>query len=194
MNSNKTRQTLIQKVKEQYDQSSWEEFVENYRGYLYVVINNMSINHQDSEDLTQTVLLKIWKAIPDFNYTPERCSFRSWLLTITRNTTNSFLSANKSRQNRESQKAQEVSESQQPDIEEMANRQWKIFITEKAIKNIKEDFSENVFDIFLKFSRGEKAPLIAKENGIAENSVHVYSSRVKKAIKKEIIRLDSHLS
>ena len=45
----------------------------------------MGLSPEDSEDLRQAVLLKLWKKLPDFEYDDSR-RFRSWLATVTRNT------------------------------------------------------------------------------------------------------------
>ena len=67
-----TRQTLLQRLKNQQDDRSWEEFVFYYQRYIYAIISNMNLPHHDCEDLVQAVLLKAWKILPGFQYDPGK--------------------------------------------------------------------------------------------------------------------------
>ena len=40
MEENLTRLTLIQKLQEECNESSWEEFIKLYQGYVFVIIKN----------------------------------------------------------------------------------------------------------------------------------------------------------
>jgi RNA polymerase sigma-70 factor (ECF subfamily) len=53
-----------------------------YRGRVYTWCLRMVKNHDDALDLSQTVLLKAWRALPAMD---SRSRFASWLFTITRN-------------------------------------------------------------------------------------------------------------
>jgi len=87
----KTSITLIQKMRNQYDESSWNRFTDAYTPYMRMIILSMGLRHHDTEDLVQSIILKAWKNLPDFNYKPDSGSLRSWLKTITKNTVLSFL-------------------------------------------------------------------------------------------------------
>ena len=80
-----TQQTLLLKVKNQYDEEAWEQFVDYYRKYIYAVLINMGVPNTDLDDLSQQIMLKLWKKLPGFDYDPQVGSFRSWLCTIVRN-------------------------------------------------------------------------------------------------------------
>ena len=92
-----TRITLLQKLQSAEDDNSWDDFVKYYEGYIYVVIRSFGVDMNTSEDLLQDVLVKVWKALPKFEYQNERCRFRTWLCVLIRNTTYNFF---KSKANR----------------------------------------------------------------------------------------------
>ena len=50
----------------------------------------MNLKHHECEDLSQTVLLKLWKSLPEFRYDKEKGRFRGWLCRITGNTVKSY--------------------------------------------------------------------------------------------------------
>ena len=64
----KTRATLIQRVQNQHDEASWEEFVRVYRRYIYAIIRSMNISEADTEDILQQVLINLWKNLPKMDY------------------------------------------------------------------------------------------------------------------------------
>jgi RNA polymerase sigma-70 factor (ECF subfamily) len=53
-----------------------------YRGRGYAWCLRLVRNHDDALDLSQTVLLKAWRALPTMD---SRSAFSSWLFAITRN-------------------------------------------------------------------------------------------------------------
>jgi DNA-directed RNA polymerase specialized sigma24 family protein len=46
----------------------------------------MNMNPHNREDLLQDIMLKAWKALPNFPYDERRGRFRGWLATVTKNT------------------------------------------------------------------------------------------------------------
>ena len=55
-----------------------------YGGLIRSVGRKAGLNESESEDALQEVLIAIVKHIKNFKYDPARCSFKSWLLLITR--------------------------------------------------------------------------------------------------------------
>ncbi|MCM8536038.1 MAG: RNA polymerase sigma factor [Lentisphaeraceae bacterium] len=194
-----TRETLLQKIKNSQDDQSWEEFTDYYQGYIYAVVLSMNINYHDTQDLVQSVLLKAWKNLPDFEYDPGKGRFRGWLTTVTKNTVKRFLHK-KSRQleNSDDSKKEEleqyISGVSLPDIESIAQKEWEVYLSKMAWENIKDDLAENVRDTFLDFMSGTAVRDIAKKFGFPENTIHVYKNRVQKRLFKEILRLEAELS
>ena len=76
MNNWNTRVTLLEKIRDRHDETSWEDFVYYYKQYIYVVVRGMNLNHHDAEEIVQMVLLKVWDKLPEFNYDSEKGRFR----------------------------------------------------------------------------------------------------------------------
>ena len=85
-----TRMTLIAKLRNQHDEKSWEEFIHFYQKYIQVLIVKDGVPSKDVDDLTQKVLLKLWKNLPEFNYQPHKCKFRSWMRVVVGNMVTSY--------------------------------------------------------------------------------------------------------
>ncbi|NQZ59794.1 MAG: sigma-70 family RNA polymerase sigma factor [Lentisphaeraceae bacterium] len=186
-----THQTLIGRIKNQQDQKSWEEFAVVYRPYLYRVIANMGVDHHDNEELMQQVLLRCWKALPDFEYRPGKTRFRTWLCTLARNEVLNFFRS----KGRESKKLALVDdeETMSDDLHEVIEKEWKNYITSLAWKNIQDDFSGNALECFLLLSKGVAVNEVAERLDISAGSVYVLKKRVTERYYREINRLDREI-
>ena len=60
MSDYNTRVTLFEKIKNQQDDASWEEFVRFYERFIYSIARKNTLSPEESQDLTQQVLLKLW--------------------------------------------------------------------------------------------------------------------------------------
>ncbi len=96
-----TRYTLLQKIQKAESDDCWEEFVKYYEGYIYVVIRSFNVDTEDSEELLQDVLVKIWKNISSYDYDKDKCRFRTWLCVVIRNTVYNFLGKKSSRNSKQ---------------------------------------------------------------------------------------------
>lgn len=88
--NNKTRSSLIVRLRDLEDAGAWAEFVELYTPKIHLWACRLGINGTDADDVTQVVLLKIVKAIQEFRYEPNRGRFRGWLKTVTGNVVRDF--------------------------------------------------------------------------------------------------------
>ena len=190
-----TRKTLIENVRKLKDDNSWEDFVHYYRAYIFAVIQGMGLSNQEAEDLSQKVLLKLWKKLPDFEYRPGKCKFRTWLCTVIRSVVISEIRSLTSR-GKGYQKFKDNTDDEAfslPEIEQLATQEWKAHIGKLAWENIKGCFTDKVIEAFLLFSEGLSTPEIAAKLDVEANTVNVYKKRVRERLCKEINLLDSEL-
>jgi len=190
MDDKQTRFTLIQRIRNQMDQSSWEEFTATYSPYINAILYRSGIPYDQVEDVSQDIFVKVWKGIENFEYDPEKCHFRTWLSTVCRNKVYDYWKSKKAT----SVELDEANlEDKTAEIDEIIEREWKIYIAEKALKNICAKFEAHVVRAYKEFQTGRSVKEISNELGIAENTVHVYSKRVKAAMTREITLLINYL-
>ena len=103
-----TRQTLIERLRTESDEDSWNTFTDIYQKYIYVVIRNMNIAHSEAEDLVQEVLLKVWNKLGDFNYSPGKAKFRTWLSRVIKNHVLNYLESIRSYNNKVEKAGNEI--------------------------------------------------------------------------------------
>ena len=71
--------TLLQRLRNRQDEASWADFAGYYLPFIRAVLRQLGAASADLEDLSQEVLLRAWKALPEFTYQEGRCQFRTWL-------------------------------------------------------------------------------------------------------------------
>ena len=193
----KTRESLLGRIKDQWDEDSWEDFVHYYRPFIFNVVRGMNIQHHDAEEIVQTVLVKSWNKLPEFEYDRGRGRFRGWLCQVTGNSVRDFI--RKRKHSIEQLATSTAGESYSvatvatPEIEKIAEREWKRYISKLAWDNVSKRFKPHVAEAFLMSARGIPTKQIESKLGIAESSVYVYKSRVQKQLREEIIRLNRML-
>ena len=74
-------ETLIQRCL-QGDQTAWDAIVRQYWRKVFNVAYKFVGKHDEAEDLTQDIFLKIFKSLDTFD---RRANFQTWLISVSRN-------------------------------------------------------------------------------------------------------------
>jgi RNA polymerase sigma factor (sigma-70 family) len=193
-----TRQTLLAKIKDNHDEQSWEDFTFYYQQFIYNIVRRMKMGHHDAEDLVQTIMLKLWNKMPEFEYKPGKGAFRGWLCRITQNETKNYLrKKNKHFDKNNEENNRSIPSSQYatklPEIEEISRKEWQVYVTNLAWTNIKSAFNQNVQDAFVLIYSDKSTKEVAEELNLETNTVNVYKQRVRKRMVQEIKRLRREL-
>jgi RNA polymerase sigma-70 factor (ECF subfamily) len=64
------------------DQAAWEDIVRLYRRKVFNIAYKFVGRHDEAEDLTQDVFLKVFKSLRTFD---RRANFSTWLISVSRN-------------------------------------------------------------------------------------------------------------
>lgn len=193
----KTRKTLIQRLKENQDEQSWEEFQRIYSRYIYAIIRNMQISGNDAEDLVQQVMIKVWKGIQGVENAPDK-PFRSWLSTVTANCVKDYMRKCKTDALRLEKATKDrtlayLTAIRLPEIEQIAEQEWYIHLANVAMERIEKLFSGKAIEVFRASLEGVDAKEIARNMGLKENSVYRLRARVRKQLTLELEQLRQEL-
>lgn len=156
------------------------------------------MGHHDAEDLVQTIMFKLWNKMPEFEYKPGKGAFRGWLCRITQNETKNYLrKKNKHFDRDDESKNKAMNESDcnvsLPEIEKISKKEWEVYVSNLAWKNIKDEFSPKVQEAFVSLYSSKTSKEVADELDLEVNTVNVYKKRVKKRMIQEIKRLRREL-
>jgi RNA polymerase sigma-70 factor (ECF subfamily) len=79
-----THRSLLTRLKRADDQEGWQEFFDTYWRLIYGVARKAGLSDAEAQDAVQETVITVSQQMPKFRYEPERCSFKTWLLLITR--------------------------------------------------------------------------------------------------------------
>ncbi len=182
-----TRETLLQRLKNRHDEQSWEEFDDIYRPFLMAVANDMQLQKYEAEDLVQQVMVKAWEKLPEFTYQSSKGRFRNWIAIILKNMAKRYLS----RAGKISLPGDSIEDSRKvsPEVDQIIENEWQIYVVELAWKKVKVHFSSQTLKVF----QGMTGPQVAETTGVALETCYVYKKRVQKALMRKINTLDQEL-
>jgi RNA polymerase sigma factor (sigma-70 family) len=193
-----TRETLLNRVRRQYDEEAWKEFVHYYRGYVYNIASRMGLSHHDVEEVVQNVMIKLWKKLPEFQYDSGKGRFRGWLCTVTANKAKQLMQRKSADLDRLTPDEKEevtryLHEIRPTPSEELAEQEWVTYVLTMAWSRVQEEFGEKERQAFEMTSKGMGVDEVSQALGIATSSVYVYKKRVTDRLKQEVARLNREL-
>ena len=187
----KTRQTLIGRARDPDDSQAWDEFTDYYAGFIRMVLMQLQAPPDDLEDLSQIILVKLWKNLSTVELDRDHARFRTWLGTVIRNTVYTHCSQAASRKRRETNAA--VANAVPPDIEDIIESEWRKHIIALVIERLNTSFSGKAMDVFMMTLDGKSVADIASALELTKDSVYVLRNRVQSRFRKEARQLRSYL-
>ena len=159
-----------------------------------MICRRMNLSHHDSEDIVQQVFIKLWQQLPEKDVIEFR-RFRSWLCAVTGNTAKDFIRSRVRRSDREVKAgAEQYSNISLPDVEAVAEEEWKRFIVAEAMLHVRRHFSDKIMEIFDALHEGRSVKAVAEKFDVPPNTVSVYKKRVLDVLCKEVRRLEKELA
>ena len=187
----KTRLTLVDRARDPDDSQAWDEFTDYYASFIRMVLTQLHAPLDDLEDLSQTILVKLWQNLLTVELGRDHARFRTWLGTVIRNTVYTHCSQAASRKRRETNAA--VANVVPPDIEDIIESEWRKHIIALVIERLNTSFSGKAMDVFMMTLDGKSVADIASALELTKDSVYVLRNRVQSRFRKEARQLRSYL-
>src|SRR4051812_12717131 len=150
-----TRETLLSRLRDLDDRTSWEEFFETYWRLIYNVARRAGFSDAAAQDIVQETLVTVSRHMPEFRYQPGVGSFKSWLLQITRSRIFDALRRKHSRQDgnfvlREARLDTPVLEAQptESELDAIWDKEWNAHLLDKAMDHVKRHADARQFQLF----------------------------------------------
>lgn len=80
----RTRYSLLSRLKNWEDQKSWQEFYDQYRRLIFGVALRAGLSEEEAQEVLQETVITVAKNIGTFHKDPARGTFKSWLMHTTR--------------------------------------------------------------------------------------------------------------
>jgi RNA polymerase sigma-70 factor (ECF subfamily) len=79
-----TRSTLLSRLKDLGDDQSWRRFFDTYWKLIYGVALKSGLREIEAQEVVQETVIAVSRNIGGFKYDRSACSFKTWLMTVTR--------------------------------------------------------------------------------------------------------------
>lgn len=200
-----TRATLLQRLKNWQDQSSWQDFFDTYWKLIYNVARKRGLNEAEAQDVVQETMVSVAKHMPTFKYDPAIGSFKAWLWNLTRwrirdqfrkretlaeddSSVTDDPATNTSLEDR-------VVDPASQELERLWDAEWENNLLNAAVAKVKRRVDPQNFQIFDLYVNKEWAPAkVAKAFGIPVGQVYLAKHRVTDLIKEEVKRLEMEMA
>jgi len=196
-----TRQSLLERLRDRQDQASWEEFFNAYWRLLYSVARKAGLTDAEAQDAVQDTVIAVVRHIPKFNHDPSRCSFKSWLMMITRQRIIWQLrrripqgpgSTNPSDSEARTATIERVPDPDSLRLEDVWQEEWQKNLVGAALERVKTRVSARQYQIFdLCLLQNWSAQDVASTLGLNRAQVYLAKCRVSAIVRKEVRRLEA---
>jgi RNA polymerase sigma-70 factor (ECF subfamily) len=199
-----TRATLIQRLKDWQDQSSWQDFFDTYWKLIYSVAIKGGLTATEAQDVVQETMISVAKHMPAFKYDPAIGSFKTWLLNMTRwritdqlRKRGPFVAGHSSFEDTATgtRTVDKVVDPTGRDLDALWDAEWEKNLYDAAIAKVKRQLDPQKFQIFDLYVNKEWTPeKVAATFGISVDQVYLAKHRTMDLIKKEVKRLEKEVS
>jgi RNA polymerase sigma-70 factor (ECF subfamily) len=196
-----TRATLIQRLKDWQDQSSWQDFFDTYWKLIYGVALKGGLTAAEAQDVVQETMISVAKHMPTFEYDPAIGSFKTWLLNMTRwRITDQFRKrgpafaashpASEDTATR-TRTVDKIVDPASPALDALWNAEWEKNLLEAALAKVKRQLDPQKYQIFdLYVNKGLPPEKVAATFGISVDQVYLAKHRTTELIKEEVKKLE----
>jgi len=189
-----TRATLLGRLKNSKDQTSWQEFFDTYSKLIYGVARKAGLSDVEAQEVLQATMDLVAEQMPTFRYDPRIGSFKEWLLNLTRlQVLSRSLKRRASPSGRGKGKATEA-DSPKASVERIWDAEWQNTLTEAAINNVKRRLDPKKYQIY-DFCVNKKLALekVAMLFGITTEEAREAVETITAMITMEAMRLEREM-
>jgi len=197
-----TRATLLHRLKNWQDQSSWQEFFDTYWKLIYGVASKSGLNDAEAQDVVQETIISVAKHMPTFKYDPALGSFKAWLLNMTRwritdqlrkrRRLPTYVSSDEA--DADIRICAKMMDPASECLETLWNAEWEKNLLDAAIDKVKRRLDPQNYQIFDFYVNKEWPPeKVAKTFDISMGQVYLAKHRVTEMIAQEVKKLDKNI-
>ena len=183
------------------DHGSWLEFFDTYWCLIYRVALQAGLTESEAQDAVQDTFVAVAKNVKAFDYEPARCSFKTWLMLITRQRViwrlrkrlplQAPLQASKDDTSRTST-VERIPDPTAVNLDAVWEEEWRKNLMTAALDRVKQKVSPRqyqIFDLYVlqNWSVGE----IARTLRINAGRIYLAKHRVSAVLTKEVKKLEA---
>ena len=198
-----TRASLLSRLKDWDDQTSWREFFDTYWRLIYGAGRKAGLTDAEAQDVVQETLLAVAKKMPGFTYEPGVDSFKGWLLTVTqwkvadqfrkrsdvRN--QGLLTSSALREDGTGTAVlEQVVDPAGLDLQAIWEGEWQAHVLRTALDRVKRRAQPTHYEMYyLHVIKEQPARDVARTLGVSVAKIYLAKHRLGRLLKKELKRL-----
>lgn len=198
-----TRATLIQRLKNWQDQSSWQDFFDTYWKLIFSIARKGGLTEAEAQDVVQETMVSVARHMPSFKYDPSVGSFKAWLLNLTRwrmtdqlrkrGPIATFPGSNEETST-SSYLMDKMVDPASHTLDQMWDSEWEKNLLNAAISKVKRRLDPQKYQIFDFYVNKEwPAEKVAESFGISVDQVYLAKHRITEMIREEVKRLEREM-
>jgi RNA polymerase sigma-70 factor (ECF subfamily) len=203
-----TRHSLLNRLKDWGDRTSWQEFFDIYWRLIYNVARQAGLTEAEAQDVVQETVLGVAKKIGEFEADPARGSFKAWLLQQTR-----WRIADQFRRRDRAARVPSTAAAGSPveayseatgtatvdrvpdpagaDLDRVWDDEWREHVSRTALERLKARVSVKQYQMFdLHVLQGLSVTETARSLGVSVASVYMAKYRLSRLLQRETAKLD----
>lgn len=193
-----THASLIARLKDWQDQSSWNEFFETYWKLIYGVARKSGMTDAEAQDVVQETMVSVVKHMPGFTYDPAVGSFKAWLLNMTRWRIIDQIRKRPPDALHHPQSdgtgtgtIERAIDPEGNGLDQEWDAEWEKNLLEAAVASVKRKLDPQKYQIFDFYVNKEWPPeKVAERFQISVDQVYLAKHRITELIKAEVARLE----
>jgi len=199
-----TRATLLERLKDWQDQSSWQEFFDTYWKLIYGVARKAGLTDAEAQDVVQETIFSVARHMPTFKYDPVIGSFKGWLLNMTRwRIIDQFRKRGPPSIHRPAdgdaatgtRTMAEVVDPASQNLDELWEAEWQKALFDAAIAKVRRHVDPQKYQLFDFYVNQEwPAEKVAQAFGVPIDHVYMAKHRMTESIKEEVKRLEKEMT
>ena len=192
-----TRPSLLKRLTDWNDHTSWEEFHRLYRRFIHGLATRAGLQPTEADEVVQEVLQNVADHIGDYQVRDRRGAFRRWLMNQTRWRINDKFRQRDHEELRHFATDEDGADldpldhlQEENDVYEFWELEWQQLILNTAMERLARQVPAKHFQAFELYTR-EAWPVrrIAQDLGISAPTVYLIAHRLTKRLRQEVEQL-----
>jgi RNA polymerase sigma factor (sigma-70 family) len=199
----RTSWTLVARIKDPNDQTSWEAFDDLYRPLILGVAVKAGLRPDEAEDVVQETMASMCKHMQEFVPEAGRGSFRAWLLQMARwriqdqfrkRLPGAACGALPTGSTTTTPTVERLPNPREVDLEALCDEAWKARLRETALKELQLEVKAEHYQVFHLVALEQK-PIEDVARMVGRSRAHIYliKHRVSNALKRIVKRLEKRM-
>lgn len=190
-----TKVSLLGRLKNSKDQSSWQEFFDTYSRLIYGVARKAGLSDQEAKGVLEATIESVAKQMPTFKYDARMGSFKAWLRNLTRLEIISLALKRRPAPGGAGKETTVVeADPSGKALEQLWDAEWKTNLFQAAVNNVKRRLDPKKYQIYdLQVNKSWKPEKLAALMGKSVDEILEAKRSIAEMIEIEVKRLEERM-